>query len=175
MPSTDVACYTWCTPAPLSIHQQHYLHASLSVVNVTILCKQPEAFSQHSVVAKRCRVTHYGYTTSIPPWLHYTTLDVFSFYAALGILRFTHRMWLLNAFQITLLEEIKPKVVWPCTQQPVYWVKGLTLFVYTNCPSANQLAAAQCICTGRRLAEYKMNIRMRKTGTSQVTLLVGAR
>lgn len=103
MLSTEVACYTWCTPASLSIHQLHYLHATLSVVNVRILCKQPEAFSQHSVVAKRCRVAHYGYTTRIPTWLHYITLDVlFFFYAALGILRFTHRMQLLNAFHITL-------------------------------------------------------------------------
>lgn len=103
MLSTEVACYAWCTPASLSIHQLHYLHATLSVVNVRILCKQPEAFSQHSVVAKRCRVTHYGYTTSIPPWLHYITLD---------FLFFSMRRWvfwglhtgcsLLNAFQITL-------------------------------------------------------------------------
>lgn len=83
MLSTEVACYTWCTPASLSIHQLHYLHATLSVVNVRI-CKQPEAFSQHSVVAKRCRVTHYGYTTSIPPWLHYITLDVCFFLCGTG-------------------------------------------------------------------------------------------
>lgn len=77
MPSAEVACYTRCAQTPLSIHQQHYLHATLSVVNVRILCKQPEAFSQRSVVAKRCRVTHYGYTATIPPWLHYITLDGF--------------------------------------------------------------------------------------------------
>lgn len=81
MLSTEVACYTWCAQTSLSIHQRHYLHARLSVVNVRVLCKQPEAFSQHSVAGERCRVTHYGNAAAVPPWLHYITLDVFfSFY-----------------------------------------------------------------------------------------------
>lgn len=80
MLSTEVACYTWCAQTSLSIHQQHYLHATLSVANVRILCKQPEAFSRHSVVAKRCRVTHYGSTATRPPRLHHITLELFLFF-----------------------------------------------------------------------------------------------
>lgn len=110
MLSTEVACYTRCTQTSLSIHQQLYLHATLSVVNVRILCKQPEVYSQHSVVAKRCRVTHYGYTAAIPPWLHDITLDVLFFS--------------YGYFEVHTQDVVHyPKVLWSCTHHSVYWVR----------------------------------------------------
>lgn len=74
-PSAEVACYTRCAQTSLSIHQQHYLHATPSAANARVLCKQPGAFPHYGAVDKTCRVAHYGSTTNIQPWLHYITLD----------------------------------------------------------------------------------------------------
>lgn len=81
------------TSVAVSIHQQHYLHATLSMVLllllVGILCKQPQAFlSTKLLCSGREAQSHtlWMHNKKIAPRLHYITFDAI-FYVACNIFK----------------------------------------------------------------------------------------
>lgn len=87
------------TSVALSIHQQHYLHATLTAVLllllVGILCKQPQAFLSQKLLCSGREVqshTSRMHKKNIAPRLHYITFDAI-FYVACNIFKVWPAEW----------------------------------------------------------------------------------